>query len=140
MKVHTLTIHDYADRGGHTSLHTTRMGAFQDLVEWVRGVWDPEIMDRGMDSFESNGDMVGHFFDFMEDDYGYNMAEKDILGPEVAEEGPLGPDEITLYPLEVEATIYALENVLYAEMSPALNHGPDTCHKVAQDIIKKLKA
>ena len=123
-----------------TSLHATQAGAFQTLVEWVENIWTAGAVGCDRNSFDTTSKMVEHFFKAMSEDCQYDMSYKRVHGLKAGEQPELAPDEILFYPKEVEATIYALEHTRFAEMAHSLGSGPATCHRVALEIIKKLKA
>ncbi len=144
MKVAILTIWKSEDASSTISLHTTPQGAFRDLVCWVEDMWYTAFMGQDIGSFQHDNDRVDYFFDVRGKAYQYEIKEKEVYGPAVAEEPgempKLGPDEVLLNPREVKATIYALEHARYAEMSYALNEGVGACHVMAVDVANKLKS
>ncbi len=139
MKVTALTIWDATDANSTSSLHTTNQGAYQELVNWVEGMWDDAGIGRDIGTFQSNIDRVTYFFHIRKEDYQYKLERKEVYGPAVAKDGSFDPNEVCLYPKEIEVTIFALENSRPAEMSIAINSSRDTCQKLAENIIKKLK-
>lgn len=108
MKVHALTIWSAADCNSTLSLHTTQHGAKIHLAAFVREMWDEGLMDYELSKSDANN--IADFFIAMEEDFQYEIQEKTVLGPEVAEVLPLGPDEVLLSPAEVQATIFALRS------------------------------
>ena len=108
MEVCALTIHYYDDGTSIFGLHTTRAGAKQELAEWVYERWDEDTMENRT---TGNPDTdIDYFFEFWCDSYGYEIEERMVHGPEVAEEVPLGPDEVVLTPEEVAVVIGSLQN------------------------------
>jgi len=122
-----------------TTLHATQAGARLALVEWVQNIWTAGVLGCDINSFPTTNAMVEHFFEFLSEDYQYDLSYKRVHGLKAGEQPELGPGEIFFYPKEVEATIYALEHTRFAEMAHSLGSGPATCHRVALEIIKKLR-
>jgi hypothetical protein len=138
MKVFTSTIRRPGAEATR-SLHTTREGAYQAVVCFVEDYWDPEIIDHDIEEFGCNEDMVDYFFDSLEDDYQYEIAEEEVHGPEVAEEAPLGLDEVILSPQEVAACIVGLKSTKPETMAERLGLNWWNADDIAYSAYKKLK-
>ena len=139
MNVVALTIWN-PDAEATTSLHTTQHGAFDALVSWVEEAWDPEEVGCSIndESFPDNADMVDHFFDIMAQDYQYDMAEQPVLGPEVAKQPELGPDEVLLTPSEVIACTQALYTASADTVGDQMKIPPKKAAEYMYSAYKKL--
>ncbi len=140
MTVTTLTIRDIVNASSTSSLHTTNKGAYQELVNWVEGMWDDAGMGRDISTFQSNVDRVAYFFHIRKEDYQYDMERKEIYGPTVAEERPPDPNEVLLDPEEVQATILAIECANIYEVAEGLGTNATRARDLAHGITRKLKA
>lgn len=141
MKVHTLTIWNNADGQGLTSLHTTEQGAKQRLANFAYRHWNHERLVAP--SGDLDEDIIS-FFDEMDDQYYYDLEEKTVYGPEVAEEELPAPDEIVLDPSEVMATILTLEYTKdslhhLATLADTLGIPRQTAKVLVRDVVAKLQ-
>ena len=108
MKIAVLTVWNSDNANGTSSYYTTPQGAFQELGNWVEGMWDQERLGRSIDDddFDDDEERVDYFFDTLGEDYQYDIEEKNVYGPAVAGSIP-APDEVYLDPEELKATIHA---------------------------------
>ena len=119
-----------------SSLHTTQEGAMGHLAHWVHEHWDNELME-GVPSGDIPADITG-FFTVMADEYGYIATEKYIYGPKVAEEAPLGPDEIILTPEEVTACVVSLQSAPTGKLSAVLGLNSNNAARIVYSAWRKL--
>jgi len=134
MIVTALTIRDIVNASSTSSLHTTNQGAYQELVNWVEGMWDDAGMGRDISTFQSNVDRVAYFFHIRKEDYQYDMERKEIYGPAVAEERPPDPNEVPLDPVEVRTVVHALRTTKFKDLGEEIRtnsyHAADIVHKI----------
>ncbi len=137
MKVTVLTVWNSDTANSTIAYHTTPQGAFQELANWVEGRWDQERLGRSIDddSFDNDDDRVVYFFDTLGEDYQYDIEEKNVYGPTVAD-----PDEVHLNPEEIRATILAIECANIHEMAEGLGTNPARARDLAHGVTRKLRA
>jgi hypothetical protein len=91
---------------------------------------------------DASGDQdvdIANFFFVWEDGYQYKIEEKEIQGLTMAEEPPLGPDEVLLTPDEVAAVIGALVLSGYGELARQIKMPVGRAIDARNSAYKKLR-
>lgn len=143
MRIYILNIWNALDLGAMTSYHTTELGANQQLAAFVCEKWDLESMRGSSPSGNIDRD-IEDFFYVMAEGYSFALEEKIVQGPEVAEEEPLGPDEVLLGPPELTATVSALTDARHSYRSTEmvanlLKLDMEATKELFEQVIEKLK-